>query len=121
MHKILIIEDEPLIQELIRTTLANDPRYKLLQASDGKTGLEIALTEKPSIILLDVGLPTINGLEVCRQVRRELGNQVKVIMVTAMGQTQQVEAGFAAGADAYYVKPFSPLNLLRKIDEILSE
>ena len=119
MYKIMIIEDEPLIQELLRTTLSNDPRYQIIQATDGKLGLEMALAEKPAIILLDVDLPAVNGLEICRRVKKTFGTETKVIMVTAMGQRDQIEAGYAAGADNYYVKPFSPLNLLQRIDEIL--
>lgn len=121
MYKILIVEDEPIIQELLHTTLANDARYQLLEAFDGQIGLEIALAQKPAIILLDVDLPTLNGFEVCREVKNQFDGEIKVIMITAMGQREQVEAGFAAGADSYYVKPFSPLSLLHKIDEILGE
>lgn len=121
MHKILIVEDEPIIQELLVTTLSNDARYQILQANDGKSGLQIALNEKPEIILLDVDLPFLNGFEVCRVVKAEYGSRTKVIMVTAAGQQEQIEAGKAAGADDYYVKPFSPLTLLHKIDEILDK
>lgn len=121
MHKILVIEDEAMIQDLLRHTLSYDQRYLVLQATDGKRGLEIALNDAPDIILLDIDLPQVDGYEICRQVKRKFHEQVKVIMITAMAQSDQVKQGMAAGADDYYIKPFSPLKLLNKIDEILGD
>lgn len=121
MHKILIIEDEAMIQDLLRHTLSHDQRYFVLQATDGKRGLEMALHEEPDIILLDIDLPQLNGYEICQKVKQKFQARVKIIMVTAMAQSDQVKQGFEVGADDYYIKPFSPLKLLHKIDEILGE
>ncbi|MEI6046331.1 MAG: response regulator [Chloroflexota bacterium] len=120
MQKILIVEDDPIIQDLVYATLAGDLRYQLLQAREGQSGLQLAQTEHPSIILLDLDLPLLGGLELCRSLKADPSySQVKVIMLTALSQPADIERGEQAGADAYLVKPFSPLNLLRKIDRML--
>jgi DNA-binding response OmpR family regulator len=120
MQKILIVEDDPIIQDLIYATLAGDSRYQLLQAREGQSGLHLAMVERPSIILLDVDLPLLNGLELCRSLKEDPAySYVKIIILTALGQPSDIERGEQAGADAYLVKPFSPLMLLLKIDTML--
>lgn len=120
MQKILIVEDDRVIQDLVYATLAGDVRYRLLQARDGQSGLNLARSENPSIVLLDVDLPLINGFEICATLKNDPAyNNIKIIILTALGQPADLERGRQAGADAYLVKPFSPLNLLRKVDSML--
>lgn len=120
MQKILIVEDDAVIQDLVYATLAGDARYQLLQARDGQSGLNLAQSENPSIMLLDVDLPLLNGFEICATLKNDPAyNTIKIIMLTALGQPADLERGRQAGADAYLVKPFSPLKLLRQIDNML--
>ena len=122
MQKILIVEDDPLIQHLVYATLAGDTRYQLLQASEGQSGLRLARTEHPAIVLLDVDLPFMSGLEICSELKNDQAcRDIKIIMLTALSQATDRERAKQAGADSYFVKPFSPLGLLRKIDELLAE
>ncbi len=120
MRKILIIEDDPIVQDLVGATLGGDQRYELLQAYDGQTGLTLALNEKPILILLDIELPLLNGLEICRRLKSDPRySNIYIVILSAMSQQEDIEAGKAAGAEDYFVKPFSPLALLRKIDYVL--
>jgi DNA-binding response OmpR family regulator len=119
MRKILIVEDDVIVQDLVSATLGGDSRYELLQAFDGESGLELAHTQKPTLILLDIDLPKLNGLEVCRILRSDPHySSAYILMLSALSQHEDVEAGLKVGADDYFVKPFSPLALLRKIDQI---
>ncbi len=115
--KILIVDDEDNLRRLLMVTL-NDGRYQLFQAENGVQALEMALRLKPEIIVLDVMMPGgLNGFEVCRQIKENpLLQNTYVILLSALGQKENRDAGFAAHADAYVVKPFSPINLLDMID-----
>ncbi len=118
--KILLVEDDPSIRTLIRITLGND-QYEMLEAEDGPTALRIAEREQPQLVLLDVGLPGgMDGFEVCRALKANPAtSQIAVVMLTAYGQESDILKGQEAGADSYFVKPFSPLSLLQKVDELL--
>jgi len=119
MRKILIVEDDEIVQDLVNATLGGDSRYDLLQASDGERGLELAYEQKPTLILLDIDLPKLNGLEVCRALRSDPNYaSIYILMLSALSQHEDIKAGLEVGADDYFVKPFSPLALLRKIDQI---
>ncbi len=114
-NKILIVDDEAHIRMLIEQTLEDldGDGADILTAIDGEEALRIILDEKPSLVFLDVMIPKINGVEVCRIVKRE--NQMEdvyVILLTAQGQANDRQAGFDAGADAYITKPFNPDELL---------
>ena len=113
MKKILIVDDHADIRRLIRLTLEFE-RYDIFEAADGKSALALAASSRPDVVLLDVMMPgDIDGLEVCRRIKADaaLGG-AKVIMLSARGQASDREAGLQAGADAYLVKPFSPLQLI---------
>lgn len=116
MKKILIVEDHADIRKLLRMTLEFED-CEILEAADGDSGLLIALLETPDVVLLDVMMPGVmNGLDVCRAIKREpLLKNTRVIMLTARGQSGDREAGMAAGADDYMVKPFSTLHVLEKL------
>ena len=120
MKKILLVDDHSDIRRLIRITLGKD--FEGFEAEDGVKGLELALQIMPDLIVLDVMMPgALNGLQVLAAVKSkpQLVN-ARVIMVTARGQKSDYEGGMQCGADAYFIKPFSPLALVAVIKEHLS-
>jgi two-component system phosphate regulon response regulator PhoB len=119
MPTILIADDEAAIVELVRVTL-EDERIQVLEALDGETALAVAETHRPDLVLLDVNLPDISGLEICAQLRRDPRfAPTKIVMLTAAAQADDVRRGVAAGADHYLTKPFSPLGLLGLVEKLL--
>lgn len=119
MKKVLIIDDEKKVRTLIETTLSIG-EIEILQASSGEEGLKKAREVMPDIILLDVMMPGIDGFEVCRLLKKDPATKdIHIIMLTARGQREDKERGLSAGANGYFVKPFSPINLMNMIDEIL--
>tara|TARA_B100001093_G_scaffold144109_1_gene136729 strand:+ start:559 stop:1263 length:705 start_codon:yes stop_codon:yes gene_type:complete len=120
-HKntILIIEDEPDIQDLLNFHLKKEG-YNILTSSDGEKGLEIALKQNPNLILLDLLLPGIKGLDVCRVLKSDVNtSKIKIIMVTALGQEENIVKGLETGADDYVSKPFNMSILLARIFAVL--
>lgn len=92
----------------------------LLQAADGGEGLKLAREYHPDLIFLDVNMPIMDGFAVCQQLKADEGTrEIIVIMLTALGQEVDRDRARRAGADGYFTKPFSPLSLLRKVDETL--
>ncbi|OLC12888.1 MAG: hypothetical protein AUH29_14820 [Candidatus Rokubacteria bacterium 13_1_40CM_69_27] len=119
MPSVLIVDDEPNIVELVRVTLEDD-RVRVLEAADGATALAVAAAARPELILLDVNLPDLSGLEVCRRLRRDQGlAETRIVMLTAAAQREDVAAGLAAGADQYLTKPFSPVRLISLVEALL--
>ena len=114
--KILVVDDDPNVVELVRLYLERDG-YEVLTANDGATGLEMAIEEQPSLIVLDLMLPRMDGMEVCRALREE--SSVPVIMLTAMVEEDDRLAGFDLGADDYVTKPFSPRELAARVRAVL--
>jgi two-component system phosphate regulon response regulator PhoB len=117
--KILIADDNENIREAL-TYLLEDEGYSLSMAKDGAETLARVREVHPDILFLDIMMPEINGYDVCRTIKNdpELRN-IYVIMLTAKGQAAEQERGRAAGADEYIVKPFSPMEILAKIKNIL--
>ena len=113
MTKVLIIEDEPNMVIGLRDTCEYEG-YEVSVARNGKEGLEKASTEKPDIILLDVMLPLMSGLDVCRTLRR-IGIETPIIMLTARSQETDKVVGLEVGADDYVTKPFSVKELVARI------
>lgn len=121
MKKILIVDDQPQIRELVAITLQIGD-YEILLAETGSQAIDIAQTELPDLILLDVMLfgSDLDGLEVCRRLKRNPATKdIAIVLITAGGQKSDLEAGKAAGADDYFIKPFSPIALIKKIEAIL--
>jgi DNA-binding response OmpR family regulator len=112
-EKILIIEDEADLVKGLKLNLA-DEGYELAWASDGREGLRRALDEAPDLVILDIMLPGMNGLEVCRELRQKKAG-VPVIMLTAKGEEVDKIVGLEIGADDYMTKPFSVRELLARI------
>lgn len=113
MHKILIVEDHADIRRLIRMTLEFEP-VEIHEAPDAEAGLAAARALKPDLVLLDLMMPGgMDGLALCRALRAEPALAfVPVVMLSARGQASDRQAGLDAGANAYLVKPFSPMQLL---------
>ena len=117
--QILIIEDEPDIQELLSFNLYNNG-YKVYTASNGEKGLEVARKEHPDLILLDLMLPGIHGLDVCRIIKSDQETSgISIIMLTALGQEEDIIKGLETGADDYVTKPFSLQVLEARIKSVL--
>lgn len=121
MKKILIVDDEVKVRKLIEVTLAGEKR-EILHAASGEEAIKMARETQPDIILLDIMMPgKYDGFEVCKVIKEDPGtSEIYVIMLTAKGQQVDIERGIASGANDYFVKPFSPMELLDKIESILS-
>src|SRR2546429_5929653 len=114
--KILIIEDEANIVQLIRLYL-EQAGYTVLAASDGAAGLELHAREHPDLVILDLMLPALDGMEVCRRIRAWANTPI--LMLTARQGEEDRIAGLEMGADDYLVKPFSPREVVSRVKAIL--
>ncbi len=121
MKKILIVDDEEKVRKLVEVTLSVG-KLEILHAGSGNEALKIARQTKPDLILLDIMMPgKLDGFDVCRLLKKDPDTQdIYVIMLTAKGQQADKERGLAMGADDYFVKPFSPMELMDKIDKVLA-
>ena len=116
---ILIIEDEPDIRELLKRSFEREG-YRVHAAADGEAGLREATARRPAVVLLDLMLPGIDGLEVCRMLKSQADTQQSsVIMLTAKGEESDVVLGLELGADDYVTKPFSPKELVARVRAVL--
>jgi two-component system alkaline phosphatase synthesis response regulator PhoP len=121
MHhsRILIVDDEEAIRDLIAFNLAKEG-YRVALAASGEEALRQVRAERPGLVLLDLMLPDIDGLEVCRRLKRDAATQdVPVLMLTAKGEEADIVTGLELGADDYVTKPFSPRVLLARIRAVL--
>ncbi len=116
-ERILVIEDDPSILRGLQLNLGMEG-YLVRSAMDGETGLALARTEKPDLVVVDVMLPRLGGLEVVREIRRE-DPELPVLILSAKGQETDKVAGLQLGADDYMVKPFGLKELLARIDALL--
>jgi two-component system alkaline phosphatase synthesis response regulator PhoP len=115
--KILVVEDEPNMVAGLRDNFEFEG-YEVITATDGSEGLERALEESPDLVVLDVMLPRMSGLEVCKQLRAKRGS-IPIIMLTARGQELDKVVGLELGADDYVTKPFSIRELLARVKAVL--
>ena len=121
-QKILIVDDEAHIRMLIEQTLEEleDEGVEFLTAENGEIALEIIQKENPKLVFLDVMMPKMNGMEVCRRVKKELElKDVFIVLLTAKGQELDRQRGQEVGADVYMTKPFDPEIILSKAKEVL--
>jgi DNA-binding response OmpR family regulator len=114
--RVLVIEDDPNVSEVVTRYLEREG-YAVVNAADGQAGLELALSDPPDLVVLDLMLPSLSGLEVCRRLRAEA--PVPVIMLTARGEEVDRIAGLELGADDYVAKPFSPRELTARVKAVL--
>lgn len=117
----MLADDEEGIRALVSATLGDRTQYQVLLARDGNEALRIARWEKPDLLFLDVLLPGLDGYEVCRALKEDADTAyIKIIMLTALAQESGEGKAFAAGADGYLSKPFSPAALLERVREVLA-
>lgn len=115
-QKILVVDDEPAVTNLLVYNLRK-AGYEVLTAADGRGALDLAFGSHPDLILLDLMLPGVDGLDVCRELRK--AGDVPIIMVTALGEEIDRVVGLELGADDYLTKPFSVRELLARIKAVL--
>jgi CheY-like chemotaxis protein len=116
---ILVVDDDPMIRKLITATLEDVGGFRLREAGDGEEALATAVAECPEIVLLDVDMPRLDGVETCRRLRSDpVTADATIVMLTAMSDGEHQDLAVHAGADPFLTKPFSPLRLLRLVDEL---
>lgn len=117
MSRILLIEDDVLIQKTVELKLKKEG-FNVISCNDGKVGLELLASELPNIVLTDVMLPYISGLEIVSAVKTQQEKDIRVIVFSTMGQESIVEEAFALGADDYITKPFSLVELTIRVKKL---
>lgn len=115
--KVLVVEDEPGVSSFIKKGLEENG-IQVTQAFDGITGLKMAQRNKFDVVILDIIMPEMNGLEVCAKLRAEFGNDISILMLTASGTTEDIVDGLNTGADDYLVKPFKFRELLARVEAL---
>lgn len=114
--RILIVDDEEMIRELVRATLSGDARFELNEAPNGEVALEVAAEWHPDLVILDVRMPGLDGVETCEALREQYGpDRPVIVMLTALGQDADLQRYDEAGANGYFIKPFSPRALLEHV------
>ena len=117
--KILIVDDEPSIIVPVQFLMEQNG-YDVMVAFSGEEAMEIIAEKKVDLILLDIMLPIIDGFEVCQRIRENpQWNKIIIILLTALGSDANVEKGLSLGADAYITKPFSNVDIVEKVKELL--
>lgn len=119
LQTVVIADDESTMRLLVHATIDSDD-YTVLEAIDGAQAWAMVQQQKPSLVLLDVQMPGMSGLEVLRLIKSNPEHKkTKVILLTSKAQETDIETGLLAGADFYLTKPFSPLDLLSRVEEAL--
>ncbi|HEB54218.1 MAG TPA: response regulator transcription factor [bacterium] len=117
--KVLVIEDEPDILEVIQYNLGREG-YKVLACRNGEQGLSRIRTDNPDLVILDLMLPGLDGVEVCRRVKSDpVTREIPIVMVTAKSEESDIVLGLGLGADDYVTKPFSPRELVARVKVVL--
>lgn len=118
MNTILIIEDELHVADLIKQSLEEEG-YKVIHAPDGLTGIAMLEKENVQLIILDILLPNMNGLEVCKKIRTDFDKDIPILILTALGSAENIVLGLDTGADDYLAKPFKLIELKARIRNLL--
>jgi CheY-like chemotaxis protein len=119
--RILLVDDSSTALMIEKMLLAKAP-YEVITARDGHEGVRKAVTERPDLILMDVVMPTMTGLQACRAIRANAATrETPIILVTTRGEQENVEEGFASGCNDYVTKPINGLELLSKLRNTLGE
>ncbi|MDQ6834778.1 MAG: response regulator [Actinomycetota bacterium] len=116
---VLVVDDDRFIRKLVATTLEDVSEFELHEAADGIEALRIAQDKRPVIVFLDVDMPRLDGIDTCRRLRADPStNQATIVMLTAAHGERTERLAEEAGADLFLTKPFSPLELLRLVDQL---
>ena len=116
---VLVVDDDQFIRKLVATTLEDVSEFDLHEASDGIEALEVAQGTQPAIVFLDVDMPRMDGIDACRRMRADPQmSRATIVMLTAAHGDQTERLAEEAGADLFLTKPFSPLELLRLVDQL---
>lgn len=120
MRSVLIVDDDPFIRKLVHTTLEDVSGFSLHEASNGVEAVQQAAEIEPALVFLDIDMPQMNGIDACRALRRQDGggSAATIVMLTAAGAEEHEAGAREAGADLFLTKPFSPLDLLRLVDDL---
>ena len=118
-RNVLVVDDDAFIRKLITTTLEDVAGVHLIEARDGEEAVKLAEREHPELVFLDVAMPRLDGIEACRRMRQdpEIAD-TPIIMLTASARSEDESRAADAGADRYLTKPFSPLDLLRIVEDL---
>lgn len=120
MKKILLVDDSKVALLSERLVLERSGLYEVVVAADGHEGLEMAMQERPDLIVMDVIMPTMTGFEVCRALRSNPDTrQIPIVLVTTRGEACNVEEGYQSGCNDYATKPVDGPELLRKIENLI--
>jgi len=118
---VLVVDDDPVIQKLLQVNFEMEG-YSVMTASDGLEGLERARAERPDVIICDIMMPRMDGLEVTRALKGDPETAgIPILLLSAKAQQADVAAGQASGADDYVTKPFDPLDLLQRVAGLLGK
>jgi DNA-binding response OmpR family regulator len=116
---ILVVDDDPVIQKLLAVNFEMEG-YHVITASDGEEALEQVAAERPGVVVLDVMMPKLDGIEVTRRIKADPDTRsTPVLLLSAKAQAKDIAIGMEAGADAYLTKPFEPLDLLERVAALL--
>jgi CheY-like chemotaxis protein len=121
MRSVLIVDDDPFIRKLVSTTLEDVAGFHLHEAANGIEAVERAAEVHPQLVFLDIDMPRMDGIEACRLIREQDNGAARaatIVMLTAAGAHENETRARTAGADLFLTKPFSPLDLLRLVDEL---
>ena len=120
-RKVLLVDDSPTALLLVRTILARG-RFDIVTAHNGREALEMAVATRPDVIVMDVMMPEVDGVEACRRIRAraDIGN-VPVVLLTTRGEAHNIEAGYASGCNEYMTKPVDAMELLAKLETLLGD
>jgi DNA-binding response OmpR family regulator len=114
---VLVVDDDAVLRRVVRAVLEADG-FRVIEAPNGQQGLEMAASERPRVVILDVMMPGLDGVEVCRRLDHRA---TKVLMLTALGDVTTEVASLEAGARGYLTKPFSSMELLDRVEELLRQ
>lgn len=118
MPKILLVDDDMGLRRLVRLTLG--PDYDVFEANDGQEAIEVARRERPDLVFMDIRMPRLSGYDACRMIKGSPDtSHTKVVMLTANTRDEDRDFGQSVGADGYMTKPYSPLALLAKVEELI--
>lgn len=117
---ILLVDDSAVAMMNEKMILRSCGKYALLEAKDGAEAVAVAKAEKPDLIVMDIVMPKMNGIDACRVLRsQEATKEIPIIMVTTRGEEKSVEAGYTAGCNDYVTKPVNSAELMKKVENLI--